>query len=128
MTRYARQLTGELQAEFDSFYALYPRKEAPRAAQQSFASARKRASFDKIMDGLKLNMQVWAAKGTTKHYIPHPTTWLNQDRFLNEYTPEELQPRQPEEKKRRASKGDQQHLVDQLAGFSATLDKLVAAE
>src|SRR5688572_15726721 len=105
-SRYARQLTPELQSEFDSFYAIYPRKEGPRAAQQSFASARKRVTFQQIMDGLQLSMRYWAAKGSTREYIPHPTTWLNQDRCLNEYSPEQLQPREPKAEKPRKGAQD----------------------
>lgn len=111
-SRYARQLAPELQSEFDSFYAIYPRKEGPRAAQQAFASARKRVSFQQISDGLALSMRFWAAQGTARQFIPHPTTWLNQDRCLNEYSPDQLVP--PPPKPDKPKKGDNSQLMDDI--------------
>lgn len=61
---------------FDAFWAAYPNKVGKRAAEKSFASARKRSSVQAIMDGLLL----YVCKADDRPWC-NPATWLNQDRW-----------------------------------------------
>lgn len=76
-------------AEFDEFWALYPHKVGKRKAEESFRKARKRASFDEIMAGLRR----YVAKTDDRPWC-NPATWLNQDRWTDAPapSPQALQP------------------------------------
>lgn len=69
---------------FEAFYAAYPRHVGRRAAEKAFKAALKRAKVDDIMKGLALSKAYWEVRQTKKEYIPHPSTWLNQDRWGDE--------------------------------------------
>jgi len=66
---------------FDLFWAKYPRRAGKPAAAESFKAALKRATADTITDGLDRWVEHWTAERTQTFFIPHPATWLNQDRF-----------------------------------------------
>lgn len=114
-----------LAADFAHFWSIFPNHTARAYAEKCYTRARKFADHDVIMKGLDLNMIVWANRGTVKPYLPHASTWLNQRRWENEYSPEELQPRQPKETKNR--KGDQPHIAHALADVQAEFDRKIAA-
>ena len=75
---------------FEAFWSVYPRKQAKGAARESFAKA-----IARLLDGGSFSDWVGAAKflcmkarefatakqGEPFKYIPHPTTWLNQERY-----------------------------------------------
>ena len=84
---------GSTDEMFAEFWEAYPRKVAKKAAESAFRTAvggdrvseRKRASlFSTIMGGLR------AAKASSQwtrdggRYIPHPSTWLHQERWNDE--------------------------------------------
>lgn len=63
-------------SEFDRFWEIFPNKVGKRAAEKSFAAARKRVEFAPMMNALldyvhKSDDRAWC----------NPTTWLNQDRW-----------------------------------------------
>jgi len=68
---------------FLEFWTDYPRKVGKRAAATAFAAAVKRGTHpDDILDGLdraRPKMEL-----LDERYRPHPTTWLNQDRWHDE--------------------------------------------
>lgn len=68
-------------SKYEDFWRRYPNKVGKRAAEQAFAKALRRDSFERIMDGLGRapRCEKWKAG-----YIPNPATWLNQDRWLDE--------------------------------------------
>jgi len=68
---------------FEQFYTQYPKKVARKDAQKAWAklSAEERA---KALEALPTHIRYWDVKGTEKHYIPHPATWLNGARFEDE--------------------------------------------
>jgi len=70
---------------FDEFYARYPRKVGIGAARKAYAKALKTAQHDDIMFGLSEQLASMEAKD--KQFIPHASTWLNQERWTDE--PEE---------------------------------------
>lgn len=78
--------------EFERFWTAYPRKTAKGAAAAAYAKARKAATFPGIEAIEKTLRQFswteqWKRDGG--QFIPHPTTWLNQQRWLDEIPPED---------------------------------------
>lgn len=68
-------------AEFDGFWKAYPRKVGKPSARRAYAAARKRASLEEIAAGLRAQLPGLRAREVG--FIPHPTTWLNQDRWAD---------------------------------------------
>lgn len=66
----------EIDAEFASFYARYPRKRSKGFALRAFRTARKKATFAEIMAGLERYKF-----SPDPAYQPHPATWLNGERW-----------------------------------------------
>jgi hypothetical protein len=69
----------QIERAFDEFWAAYPRKKGKEDARKRFAAVLKRFSQAEIMLGL--SRQVWNAD---PNFIPHPATWLNQGRWMDE--------------------------------------------
>ena len=69
----------QIDQAFDEFWAAYPRKKGKEDARKRFAAVLKRFSQAEIMLGL--SRQVWNAD---PNFIPHPATWLNQGRWMDE--------------------------------------------
>lgn len=67
---------------FDEFYSIWPRKRAKPAAQKAWAKAVKRASADQILSAAIAYRD--NPHRPEPHLIPHPATWLNQDRWNDE--------------------------------------------
>lgn len=76
----------ERDPRFDEWYALYPRKVARKAAEKAWAKlAPSDALVEQIMAGLRAQLPAWARKPKSeRQFIPHPSTWLNQMRWLDE--------------------------------------------
>jgi hypothetical protein len=68
--------------EFDDFWTYYPRRVGKLAAERAYRTARKRASAQEILDGLTV-----AHFARDPQFIPHPATWLNQGRWMDEDGP-----------------------------------------
>ncbi|WP_445506818.1 phage replisome organizer N-terminal domain-containing protein [Niallia sp. 03190] len=69
--------------EFEQFWSIYPRKVDKKKALKSFKTAMKNHSLETILDGTaKYAKQV---EKTDKQYIKHPTTFLNNDSFIDGY-------------------------------------------
>jgi predicted phage replisome organizer len=69
---------------FDTFWRAYPRKTGKGDARKKFARALTKTSFENIMRALgevKASAQ-WQKDGG--QFIPHPATWLNQERWDDE--------------------------------------------
>jgi hypothetical protein len=71
--------------QFETFWRTYPRRIGKGAARKSFEKALKLESFDGIMTGLHRQLSYYASK--EQQFIPHPTTWLNQERWSDEPQP-----------------------------------------
>lgn len=66
---------------FDEFWQVYPRKVGKGAARKAFRHAATRAENCRaIIDGAKR----FAATKPDPQFTPHPTSWLNADRWLDE--------------------------------------------
>lgn len=69
---------------FDAFYQDYPRHIGKAAARRAWTSATKRAPAALIAAKARAFSADCANKGTEPKFIPHPATWLNGDRWLDE--------------------------------------------
>ena len=68
---------------FNFWYDLYPKKIAKPKAQSSFESMLKKYDFESIVEGTLRWTAYWKESNTEKKYIPHPSTFLNQERFMD---------------------------------------------
>ena len=73
----------ELNNLFVEFYGLYPRKIGKANALAKYAIAIKKESPANIIKGLK-NQLAANQFSADPGFIPHPATWLNQQRWLDE--------------------------------------------
>jgi len=64
---------------FAEFWERYPRRIGKAAARKAYAKALKVGTHDDIMFGLSQQMTSLTAREA--QYIPHPATWLNQERW-----------------------------------------------
>lgn len=65
---------------FIDFWKLYPRKVAKPAALRAWKQATRKSSPDAIMAGLGGWIVAWDERNQPE-FIPHPATWLNQERW-----------------------------------------------
>lgn len=81
---------------FDEFWSLYPRKIAKATARKAWAklSAEQQLMAAKAID---THCQYWSAKETELEYIPHPATWLNNERWEDELVIEPKKEKQNKE-------------------------------
>lgn len=80
----ASELPGlSLDAPFDAFWALYPRKVDKGHARKAYPAAVKRAGSPRpILDGVERYAR--SVRGKEPRFIAHAATWLNGDRWLDE--------------------------------------------
>lgn len=71
-----------LAREFDALWSIVPRKVGKGQARKAFDKARKVASFTVIFSAMERHAQERAGKDP--QYTPHPATWLNGERWLDE--------------------------------------------
>lgn len=70
--------------DFDRFWAAYPRRVGKGKARKAFEKAIKTTTLAAMLDALawQRNQPQWVKDGG--EYVPHPTTWLNQERWADE--------------------------------------------
>ena len=78
---------------WEAWYEAYPRKRGKRDARKAFDRAVKRAGLEVVMAGLQRFLDHLAENPPdSKTFIPYPATWLNQDRWEDDYTGETGEP------------------------------------
>jgi hypothetical protein len=77
---------------FEDFWKLYPRKVSKKKARVAWVNLTIEKQ-KKAMATLPRHLQLWAGKN--KNFIPHPTTWLNQERWDDEIEGGKLTPDDP---------------------------------
>lgn len=91
----AKKNTG-VDADFEEFYAAYPRHVGKEAARRAFVKAVKnKAPAADIIEGARRYAAATTAAGTETRYIAHPATWLNAGRWsddMQDAAPVELTP------------------------------------
>jgi len=70
-----------LEADFESFWSLYPRKEGKPRARIKFKSAAKRVGIVTVMTGATRWVEHWREARTDMQYVPLPATWLHNDKW-----------------------------------------------
>ena len=68
--------------DFDRFWAAYPRKVDKKKARLAFAKVR--APVEKLLAALEVQKKAPQWVKDNGAYIPHPTTWLNGERWEDE--------------------------------------------
>ena len=69
--------------DFEDWYQLYPRKVARGAAMKAWAKLTL-PERQQAFDALPQHIHRWRLTATIWEFIPHPATWLNQQRFADE--------------------------------------------
>ena len=80
---------------FDEFWSLYPRKIAKATARKAWA---KLSAEQQLMaaKAIGTHCNYWRTKETELEFIPHPATWLNQERWEDELV---IEPKKQKESK-----------------------------
>lgn len=68
---------------FDRFWALYPRKTNREASVRAWDRLRPDLELCRVMDRA-IRIQMGSAQWQDKQHIPHPSTWLNGKRWMDE--------------------------------------------
>lgn len=66
---------------FDAFWESYPAHIGKPAAHKAWNRATREATADVVMAGLDVWVQHWRTENTPEKFIPHASTWLNQNRW-----------------------------------------------
>lgn len=66
-------------ADFEEFWTLYPKKVSKKKSYTSYKTALKTVNHQKILESLNDHLVIW--KATEVQFIPHASTWFNQERF-----------------------------------------------
>lgn len=73
----------QLEADFNFFWTIYPKKQGKKDALRAYLKARKKASRDELLEALReVKAKDW--KFRELQYVPHASTWLNQERWTDE--------------------------------------------
>lgn len=80
-----------IDAAFDAFWMMYPRKIAKAFARKSFNSAVKKAHYEEILLALRSQIDA-SAFSDDKGFIPYPASWLNAERWSDEIIPHRRTP------------------------------------
>jgi hypothetical protein len=79
----------QLDNEFEKLWDIYPLKRGDRQkAYNSFTKARKvkKIPYESIENGLLLYIRHVEQNGIEERFIPHGSTWFNQERWRDEYS------------------------------------------
>lgn len=83
-------------AGFDDFWRIYPRREARGRAVKAFRQALRVVDLDTILAGARRFAENVEAREVERKFIPHPTTWLNAERWDDELpSPDEEREQEP---------------------------------
>lgn len=90
---------GRYTKEFESWWSLYPsgRRVGKGAAFRSFKAAKKKTSVENLHRAIEAQKksEAWTKDGG--RFIPHPSTWLNQERWEDDVIIESDRPRKEPE-------------------------------
>ncbi len=88
-----KPISGTADRDFDAFWLAFPRRIGKGAARRAWAKASILATIPEIMAGVERYASVCKTK--EKEFICHPSTWLNQERWTDEYSNENKDLRNP---------------------------------
>ena len=81
----------EHEQQFEIFWQAYPRKAGKKAARKVWIVIKPDAAlFPVIITAVNAAKQYWNSHGVSAKHIPHPSTWLNEERWDDEFLPEQI--------------------------------------
>jgi len=80
--------------KFENFWSQYPKKVGKLTARRSWEKL-SQENQQKALEAIVEHRKYWAAKGTDWEFIPHASTWLNQERFEDELVIEQKENKRP---------------------------------
>ena len=81
----------ELEQQFEQFWLQYPRKASKKAAKKAWLDiAPDKTLFATIMSAINTANQYWQQQQISLKHIPHPATWLIEERWEDEFPTELL--------------------------------------
>lgn len=110
----------EIVVTFDDFWSLYPRRVAKKDARRAWDRISPRL-HPSILTALFEWARIWNARGEPE-FIPHPATWLNGERWEDDFPPghrpyspptaaQQIQEKQQEQGERKAMPA---HVLDAI--------------
>jgi hypothetical protein len=86
-----------IEADFAEWWLLYPRKDDRKPASRAYRTARRKASAEALLDGLRAHLPAYQARVAAgdRAFVPLGATWLNKERWLNEPPEVRAQRRSP---------------------------------
>jgi DNA-binding transcriptional regulator YhcF (GntR family) len=78
-----QELLNDISTKFDQFWETYPRKVGKGKARQAFEKALEKTDIDTILAGVRA--YVHHEGYNDMEFIAHPTSWLNGERWDDEY-------------------------------------------
>lgn len=109
-------------ADFEVFWEAYPNRVAKPAARKAFAKARPKVADVEVLIAAVERQRDWDA--WQRGFIPHPATWLNQERWTDE------QPQSPkahvQSRQDRPQSRRDEDLGAMLSGAMVALDRRAA--
>ena len=79
---------------FENFWSQYPKKVGKLTAKRSWEKL-SQENQQKALEAIVEHRKYWTAKGTEWEFIPHASTWLNQERFEDELVIEQKENKPP---------------------------------
>jgi hypothetical protein len=80
--------------KFENFWSQYPKKVGKLTAKRSWEKL-SQENQQKALEAIVEHRKYWVAKGTDWEFIPHASTWLNQERFEDELVIEQKENKRP---------------------------------
>jgi len=80
--------------KFENFWSQYPKKVGKLTARRSWEKL-SQENQQKALEAIVEHRKYWSAKGTDWEFIPHASTWLNQERFEDELVIEQKENKRP---------------------------------
>lgn len=74
----------EKSLQFTNFWKLYPRKIGKKDALKKYQKVSQKHTALVIQNALIKQLHIWEEEKRENKYIPHASTWLNQERFLDD--------------------------------------------
>ena len=87
-------MKGKGKMTFENFWSQYPKKVGKLTAKRSWEKL-SQENQQKALEAIVEHRKYWSAKGTDWEFIPHASTWLNQERFEDELVVENKKPPLP---------------------------------
>ena len=77
--------------QFELFWQMYPRKVGKKSARKVWMNIRPDATlYSCIMAAISTSNQYWTHQKVSINHIPYPSTWLSEERWSDEFLPEQL--------------------------------------